>query len=396
MCYSKLANDMFHNLGGVKKHDLKSILDFPDKSEDQVETYTPSEYYDIDFFMQQLKVLENIFVTLSINIECLNAKFSTLTAFLEVLSNNNCFLDALFIQETWLTDEQCNKNAIKLYNIPGYHTIPLGRKCGRKGGLIIYLRDIYKFKSRKLYQSSVDWEGIFIDVTHKDNVLLQNKITLANVYRPPRDNYSNASISRFLEPFTQIFEKLSQEHSTLITGGDFNLDLLSLTTRAKFQEYLDLFLSNGSLPQITLPTRFSKKRATLIDQIFCRFTKQSSHKLAGIIATKLSDHLPCFSIITYNTGRVKKPKYIKIQKTGPDALNMFEKEIKAGVDNSCFNKDILSDPNINYAKLEKIIIDAKNKCFPVKEVKFNKYKHKITPWITIGIIQSIKKETKCI
>ena len=82
---------MFQNLGGVKKHDLKSILDFPDKSEDQVETYTPSEYYDIDFFMQQLKVLENIFVTLSINIECLNAKFSTLTAFVEVISNDNCF-----------------------------------------------------------------------------------------------------------------------------------------------------------------------------------------------------------------------------------------------------------------------------------------------------------------
>ena len=92
---------------------------------------------------------------------------------------------------------------------------------------------------------------------------------------------------------------------------------------------------------------------------------------------------------------MKKPKYIKIQKTGPDALNMFEKEIKAGVDNSCFNKDILSDPNINYAKLEKIIIDAKNKCFPVKEVKFNKYKHRITQWVTNGIIQSIKKETKC-
>ena len=48
------------------------------------------------------------------------------------------------------------------------------------------------------------------------------------------------------------------------------------------------------------------------------------------------------------------------------------------------------DPNINYDKLEKILCEAKEKHLPVKTVKFNKYKHKRSPWITLGILKSIK------
>ena len=149
--------------------------------------------------------------------------------------------------------------------------------------MIIYLKDIYNFLPRDLYSPSLHWEGLFIDITHKYNEELPNKITLANVYRPPRNNNSNVSIDRFLAPFSLIFNQLSRENSTLITGGDFNIDLLKINEREKIQEYFDLFVANGSIPQITMPTRFSKKNATLIDQIFCRNTKDSSHHISGII-----------------------------------------------------------------------------------------------------------------
>ena len=217
-----------------------------------------------------------------------------------------------------------------------------------------------------------------------------NKITLSNIYRPPRDNNSNSSIKEFLEPFSNIFKKLCNENSTLITGGDFNLNLLKLTEREIFQEYFDLFVSNGSVPQITMPTRFSKKNATLIDQIFCRFSKHTSHGTSGIIVTQISDHLPCFSIINYNNNIKIKTKYIKIRKNGPAEKQAFQNEIKTQIENTKFENNLLSDPNINYARLEKILSDAKAKCFPTKEVKFNKYKHKISPWITAGILNSIK------
>ena len=394
MTYSKLAKEMLEPFGGTKKHNLNSILKIRDKTCDTGDSFLPADYHDIDAFIRHLKNKKGTkFTTLSLNIESISSKFNKLTAFLETLSRENCFLDAILIQESWLSENDCKKDGtvFKNFSIPGYQTIPLGRKCGRKGGLIIYLRANYSYTPRDLYKTSTDWEGQFIDVTHINKEKLSSKITLANIYRPPRDNYSDASIDKFLKPMTDIILKLIKENSTIITGGDFNIDLLLLTSKEKFQEYFDIFVSNGLLPQITLPTRFSKRRATLIDQIFCRFSKITSELKSGIVVTKISDHLPCFSTIKVKFKATSKPpEFVKVDKNGPKDIEDFRKEVQKCINLTDFDNDLLADPNDNYEKLETIIKLAKEKCLPLTEVKFKKYKHKISPWITFAIINSIK------
>ena len=392
MTYSKLAKEMLEPFGGTKKHNLNSILKIKDKHCDTGNSFLPADYHDIDSFIKHLKRNRGTkFTTLSINIESISAKFNKLTAFLESLSKENCFLDAILIQESWLSDEDCKNDTIKLFAIPGYQTISLGRKCGRKGGLIIYLRDHYTYEPRDLYKISTDWEGQFVDITEINKEKLSPKITLANVYRPPRDNYSDASIDKFIKPITGIILTLCKEKSTIISGGDFNIDLLKLTSKEKFQEYFDIFVSNGLLPQITLPTRFAKKSATLIDQIFCRFSKNTSELKSGIVVTKISDHLPCFSSIkVFIKANSRPPEFIKVDKNGPVAIEDFRQEVKKRISRTYFENDLLADPNENYNKLESIIKSAKDKCLPLTKVKFNKYKHKISPWINYAIINSIK------
>ena len=391
MTYSKLAREILEPFGGTKKHNLKNILKLKDLNGETGHTFLPADYHDIDSFIKHLKSKStNKFSSLTINVESIASKFNQLTAFLEILNKNNCFIDALLIQETWLSDKQCEEKNIGPYKIPGYHTIPLGRKCGRKGGLIIYLREHYTYEPRPLYKDSIDWEGQFIDITEINKVKLQQKITLANIYRPPRDNYSAVSIEKFLKPISEIIVTLSKENSTIIAGGDFNLDLLNLTKNEKFQEYFDTFVSNGLFPQITLPTRFSKKKATLIDQIFCRFARNTSELKSGIIVTKISDHLPCFSIIKIQDKLKTKPEYVKVNKNGPDSMDKFVDEVSQRITNADFDSNLMSDPNDNYNKLETIIKESKEKCLPLTEVKFKKYKHKISPWITFAIINSIK------
>ena len=394
MSASNIAYDLLENLGGVTRNDLNSILKNNNENDDPIETYDQSDYYDIDSLVNVLQKDDQKFCTLSLNMESLHSKFSQLNVFLESLNEQKCQIDALLLQETWLTDKQCEENALNIYNIPGYQAVPLGRKCGRKGGLIIYLRECFSYTRRDLYTTSTHWEGLFIDVTKKNNIKLPNKITLANIYRPPRGNNSNTSIDNFLSPFSNIFNTLSRENSTLITGGDFNINLLQLNEREKFQEYFDLFVSNGSVPQITMPTRFSKKTATLIDQIFCRFSKSSSQNSSGIIVTKISDHLPCFSAINYTNNTQVKSKYIKVRKNGPEAIQNFQNDVKSRMSSVYFDNNLFSDPNINYNKLDSIISDAREKCFPIEEKKFNKYQHKISPWITFGILNSIKFRDK--
>ena len=58
------------------------------------------------------------------------------------------------------------------------------------------------------------------------------------------------------------------------------------------------------------------------------------------------------------------------------------------------DKNLLSDPNHNYDIIESAILNSKQKNLPCKTVRFNKYKHKVSSWITNGILESIRHRDK--
>ena len=75
-------------------------------------------------------------------------------------------------------------------------------------------------------------------------------------------------------------------------------------------------------------------------------------------------------------------------------MEAFKDEIRSQVKNTHFENNLFSDPNVNYDKLESIIMNAEKKCFPIREVKFNKYRHKISPWMTNEILDELKFRDK--
>ena len=54
------------------------------------------------------------------------------------------------------------------------------------------------------------------------------------------------------------------------------------------------------------------------------------------------------------------------------------------------NPDPFSNPNENYDKFHNHLTKLKDKHLPYKFIKFNKYKHKDSNWITRGVLNSIK------
>ena len=56
--------------------------------------------------------------------------------------------------------------------------------------------------------------------------------------------------------------------------------------------------------------------------------------------------------------------------------------------------DLFCDPNINYQRFEEILLNAKSKHLAPKTVKFKKHKHKLSQWMTNGILNSIKYRYK--
>ena len=85
-----------------------------------------------------------------------------------------------------------------------------------------------------------------------------------------------------------------------------------------------------------------------------------------------------------------KSKYVKVCKKGPNEMDAFLKEFSDKLELETFISDPLADPTINYSKLEEIITTSKQNSFPETVVKFNKYKHRLQPWITFDILNQIR------
>ena len=166
--------------------------------------------------------------------------------------------------------------------------------------------------------------------------------------------------------------------------GDYNIDLLKVNDLKFNEEYFHDILSAGYIPTITLPTRLSVS-SSLIDNIFT--TNLSNDISACILNVHISDHQPVI-IFCNDEVPLSRTKYITITTNSDKAKTNFcqsfqNKQVFKRLDN---NND---DPNHNYQILEESLINSHNECFPTRVVKFNRKRHKISPWMTNGILKSI-------
>ena len=61
-----------------------------------------------------------------------------------------------------------------------------------------------------------------------------------------------------------IFDKTSSDSKKLFIAGDFNFDLLNISTHQDTFEFFDSMMSNFFLPVITLPTKINRGKNSLI------------------------------------------------------------------------------------------------------------------------------------
>ena len=248
----------------------------------------------------------SIFSILDLNIQSLSSKFDAFTAFLSLLDEKGIRFSAICLQETWLSD----KHETSIFNLPGYRLIHAGKSCSDCGGLMIYLSDLFSCNVKHVYNDNSSlWEGLFIEV---QGGTLESKLIIGNIYRPPRHSNNNATIENFLTEITPVISNIAKNSCNIVVSGDFNIDLLQINDRVKYQKYFDVFLTNSLFPLITLPTRESKHSSTLIDQIFCKLKNFRDSDSSGILIRSLSDHYPCFALLDICKKKKHKPKFITI------------------------------------------------------------------------------------
>lgn len=379
------SDDILKRFGGIATNDLNRILDIDDVADPDGEIVdnTKSVYMDSGELENYLFEHRHEFNILSLNTQSIRAKFDQIYILLSALHEKNLAFSAICIQESWLSDS----DDIAQFVLPGYNLINQGWKCSKHGGLMIYIKDTFSYKLLNLYEKSDLWEGIFIDIKGDQ---LSKPITIGNIYRPPPKNNSNEIIESFINQFTPVIDKISKSNASVTVVGDFNIDLLKIQEKEKYEEFLDLMCTYGLLPKITLPTRFATKTCSLIDQIYCKFPNPNLNYASAVIKSRISDHLPCLVSINLLLPKKHNPKYINVRSVNEAQICQFLNEIRLSniIDN--IDNNLLVDPNITYDILLEIISKAREKYFPEKKVRFNKHKHKISEWITTGIIKSIE------
>ena len=312
---------------------------------------------------------------MSVNIQSINAKFNELHLYLYSLKESGYSFDIIFIQESWLTRE----SDTSLLQLEGYTMLSQPCNCSTHGGLVMYIKSDIKLKLIPINPSvSNSWEGHYIEIE------IGNKhLTLGNIYRPPRD--LNENYVNFTEEFTNCLRKLKGE---VLIAGDFNIDLLKVNERAIFSDYFDTIISNGYIPQITLPTRLSRNQGTLIDNFLTKLTHNFSKTTSGILTHKLSDHQPYITCLDYFKLKQSPQKYITVKTNTKNSLEKLNEYLHQQDIMNKLNDNV--HPNENYETLNFIIQNGIKTYMPTKRVKYHKHKHKNSFWITKGLIKSIK------
>ena len=329
------------------------------------------------FNPDNVTITDTSLTVLSFNIRSIRNKFIKLT---EMLSLFHKQIDIITLTETWLTEQ----DNIDDFEIEGYHKPIYANRTGRMGGgIMIYVKKVIIVKKINKQLSFHDDHNhcttVEMDVNSK-------KLYLLNCYRSPTNDPG---------PFTQkvenIISKLSHD---CIVCGDFNINLLNMSTHAPTQHYFDTFTSHNFRPLITKPTRITDSSQTLIDQIWTNVLDTTKTFDSYLYITDISDHLPCITVIKNCKPKLSGYRKIKFRQFTDDNLQKFRQQL---VDNEielrAHSEMNGVDPNSKFNKFMHIITENYNSAFPIKVHKIhNKTYNK--PWITADIEKLIEKRNR--
>ena len=106
--------------------------------------------------------------------------------------------------------------------------------------------------------------------------------TIGIVYRHP----DASKVDNFIEDLSTCITELCSSNETFFVLGDININISPVHRSTAANRYINMLLSHGVQPLITLPTRVTDVSATIIDHILTNDIKHSLEP--GVIQTRKS------------------------------------------------------------------------------------------------------------
>ena len=386
MNMDNLTEQVLANYGGIQSNSLVDLLT-PDRDSNDDSNFVSkdSRYYDPEYFDSSMEVHKNNLNILSLNCQSLRAKIDNIRILIENCNANANVIDLIVLQETWLNDTE----DIGWLDIPGFTLLSKAKYVSNHGGLAIYVNELITYKEISTQNSNIYEHQLFIF----DAPGCNQPFIVGNVYRPPREFAEN--YEQFNMECSEMLRKINSLGYPTILCGDFNINLLHVKTKSAVNEFLEIFMSNGYVPSITLPTRFAESHnsCSLLDNCFIKMTSALDTVRSCILLANISDHLPYFVSSKIKWHKNNK-KFITLVKNSYEDFQKAKVEL-ANVDwNVILDMSDLGDANSNFDKVDATLSCLYKRFLQPKTVKFQKYKHRNSKWVTREILQSIKYRDK--
>ena len=283
--------------------------------------------------------------------------------------------DILAISETKLN----NRSVINI-DMPQYNFFHTDSETAA-GGAALYISKNLKAIPRADIKFTMPLvESCWAEIIANDN---KPNIIIGCIYRHP-----SANMPGFTQELKNIIKSLSKRKQHVYIIGDVNINFLKYNEHANTEDYLNMLYSNNFLPLITKPTRLTDDSSTLIDHIYTNAPIQNT--TSGIALADISDHLPVFCICDAPTSKNKQITYFR------DYSNFRKEQYLADISQINW-PDLYSNSTdlheITYACINKVK-DIVNKHAPLKRATNSKMKQLNKPWLTQGLLKSIKRKQR--
>ena len=331
-------------------------------------------YYDIDDMAKLVIPRHNHkYTAIHLNIHSLPSKYDQLRHIIAHLEDIGLVIHFIMLCETFLSHINMN-----MFPLPGYQFVCNNRKQGRVG---LYIRDEFQFSIRSDLSVSYDreFESIFTEINHNGH-----KLVLGEIYRVPGTN-EQMSIQRY----DSILQNLSDFNGDVIIGTDQNFNYLDIEKHSKTRDLLDIFISSGFLPTVTLPTRITHNTSILIDNIYIK-CKRYDKLVSGIMSVDISDHLPLFTFVGQNNHTKSPPKKVTYRPVDDIKLNNIQNYLNA------IDWDIMQTMTTDqsYDYFNGVLLHAMDTYIPEKTITIP-YKNVLKqPWMTSALLKSSKTKDK--
>lgn len=303
-----------------------------------------------------------------INIRSIRKNFDEFLSFLE--SFKICYCDILVLSESYQLD------SFSEFSMQGYTTYYNHGGINRNDGVIILIKN----------NLNADVSIHHLDATKVSVIKITfeiNKVTygITGIYRSPQ-----TSVDQFINDLNSYYSQNISENIEILVG-DMNINLLDSLDQHVINYYSMLGMY-GFKPYIDCITR--ELSGTCLDHIFIRNNlRLNNFKInTYVINYDITDHYPIMLNISQDhhnkNNLLVKKTIVNIDQMKLDQL--FKQETWTGI------TEIL-DPEVSYQKFIDKFQHLFSLCKITKTVTIKQY-NKIKPWITNGVITSIKKRDK--